>query len=109
MRRQDLRRSVLAQLLHSIPEVHRGLRIVAALRHHHESDVVCLCFVFARRRHGEEEIDDHFAGVEGNVKRGESYHAKEYQGGLGYSFTVVVLLALEQIGEGSERTLCGVQ
>lgn len=68
----------MTQLLHAVPEVHRGFGIVAALRHHHESDVVGFCFVFARRGHREEEVDEHFAGVEGNVEHGEGDDAEEY-------------------------------
>lgn len=68
VRGQYLRWFLLAQLLHAIPEIHRSFRIVAALRHHHEADVVGFGFVFPRRWHREEEVEEHLARVERNIK-----------------------------------------
>jgi hypothetical protein len=86
MRGQNLRRPLLARLLHAVPELHGCFGPIAALRHHHEPDVVGLGFVFAGCGHGEENVDDHAADVEGDVEEGEGHDTDEDYGGFGHAF-----------------------
>lgn len=74
---ENLRGPPLAELLHAGPEFHRSFGTVAALCHHHEANVVCFCFVLAGCGHAEEEVEEHFGRVEGDIEEGEGEGEEE--------------------------------
>lgn len=79
---------MLSRLFHPRPKLRCSFWSVATLRHHEKPNVVRFSLVFARRRHREKEVEEHLAGVEGNVECGESKDAKENERSLGHAFTV---------------------
>jgi len=68
VRAQYLRRPRSTSLLHARPELHCSFWSVAALRHHQETNVIGFSFVLAGGGHGEEEVEEHFARVKGDIE-----------------------------------------
>ena len=76
----------MAELVHSCPKIHGGVRVVAAICHHEQADVVGFGLLLARGGHAEEDVEQGVCEREGEVKEQTDGERDEEEWRLGHFF-----------------------